>query len=118
MDKERKILVVDDDPGILESFEVLLGEEHEMVSAQSGYEALEKIKQTPYELVFLDIKMPGINGIEVLRGIRDQPVAPRVVIVTALPQEEYEEEARLLGIDAYVKKPFDVREIQRIVERA
>ena len=118
MDRGKKILVVDDDTGILESFDVLLGEEHEMVSAQSGYEALQKLREAPYQLVFLDIKMPGMNGIEVLRWIRSQPVAPRVVIVTALPNEECEEEARLLGIDAYVRKPFDVGEIQRIVDCA
>ena len=118
MDRRKKILVVDDDTGILESFDVLLGEEHDMVSAQSGDEALQKLRAAPYQLVFLDIKMPGMSGIEVLRWIRSQPAAPRVVIVTALPNEEYEEEARLLGIDEYVKKPFDVGEIQRIVDCA
>lgn len=116
MKKDKRILVVDDDLGILDSFEVLLSEEYEIVKAQTGYQALEKLKETPYHLIFLDIKMPGMNGIEVLRWIRNQASSARVAIITALPQEEYEEQARRLGIDAYVRKPFDVGEVQRIVE--
>lgn len=116
MDKGKRILIVDDDRGILESFDVLLGEEHEMVNAQSGYEAMERLSEGPFHLVFLDIKMPGMNGIEVLRQIRGRADTTRVVIVTALPQEECEEEARRLGIEAYVRKPFDVGEVQRIVD--
>lgn len=116
MEKGKRILVIDDELSILESFDVLFGDEHEMVSAQNGYQALEKLKQGTYQLVFLDIKMPGMNGIEVLRWIRNQASGTRVVIITALPQEEYEEEARRLGIDAYVRKPFDVGELQRILD--
>lgn len=118
MEKGKRILVVDDDLGILESFDVIFGEEHEVVNAQNGYQAVEKLTEGSYQLVFLDIKMPGMNGIEVLRWIRSQANSARVVIITALPHEEYEEEAGRLGIDAYVKKPFDVDELQRIVENA
>ncbi len=117
MDRCKKILVVDDDIGILESFDVLLGEDHEMVTAQSGYQALERLREGAYQVIFLDIKMPGMNGIDVLRRIKRQTQSARVVIVTALPQEEYEDEAKMLGIDAYVRKPFDVGEIQQIVDR-
>jgi DNA-binding response OmpR family regulator len=118
MEKSKRILVVDDDVGILESFDVLLGDQHEMVGAQNGYQALEKLKEQAYQLVFLDIKMPGMNGIEVLRWIKNESSDTRVVIITALPQEEYEEEVRQLGIDGYVRKPFDVREVERIVDHA
>ena len=100
MERGKRILVIDDDQGILESFDVLFGDEHEMVNAQNGYQALEKLKDGAYQLIFLDIKMPGMNGIEVLRWIRSQSSTTRVVVVTALPQEEYEEEARRLGVDA------------------
>jgi len=116
MEKSKRILVIDDDLGILESFDVLFGEEHEMITAQNGYQALEKLKDGAYEVIFLDIKMPGIDGIEVLHWIKSQTNSARVVIVTALPQEEYENEARRLGIDSYVRKPFDVGEVQQIVD--
>jgi two-component system response regulator (stage 0 sporulation protein F) len=116
MNEDKRILVIDDDLGILESFDVLLGEDYEMVTAQNGYQALERLKDGSYKVVFLDIKMPGMDGIEVLRWIRSQPGDARVVIVTGLPQEEYEEEARELGVDGYVRKPFDVSEVQRIVD--
>lgn len=116
MNKSKRILVVDDDQGILEAFDVIFGEEHEMINAQNGYQALEKLREGAYQLIFLDIKMPGMNGIEVLRWIRSRSSSARVVVVTALPQEEYEEEARQLGVDAYVRKPFDVGEVQQIVD--
>lgn len=116
MNEGKRILVIDDDLGILESFDVLLGEDYEMVTAQNGYQALERLKEGSYQVIFLDIKMPGMDGIGVLRWIKSQPGSARVVIVTALPQEEYEEEARRLGIDGYVRKPFDLGEVQRIVE--
>jgi DNA-binding response OmpR family regulator len=118
MRKGKSILVIDDDLGILESFDVLLGEEHEMVNAQNGYQAIEKLRERFYHLIFLDIKMPGMNGIEVLRWIRSQASGTRVIIVTALAEEEYEKEARQLGIDGYVRKPFDVGEVQRIVDNS
>ena len=118
MGKGKRILVVDDDLGILESFDVLLGDEHQMVNAQNGYEALTRLGEQSYELIFLDLKMPGLDDIDVLRRIRSQDNRTPVVIITALPQEEYEQEARQLGIDAYVRKPFDVTEVQRIVDSA
>jgi CheY-like chemotaxis protein len=117
MEKSDRILVIDDDVGILESFDVIFGDDHEVVNAKDGFQALEKLQEGSYQLVFLDIKMPGMTGIEVLRWIRGRAIPARVVIVTALPQEEYEEEARRLGIDGYVRKPFDVEEVQRIVDR-
>jgi YesN/AraC family two-component response regulator len=65
-------------------------------------------------LMFLDIKMPGINGLEVLKWIRDNGIPTEVVIVTALPQNRYEELAEQYGVYRYLRKPLDVDEVEGV----
>ena len=110
------ILVVDDDPGILDSFDAMFGEDYPLVLMDSGREALQRLTEESFKLLFLDIKMPGLNGLELLRWIREQNLAIKVVIVTALPQAGYEELAHQYGVYRYVKKPFDVVELEDIAK--
>lgn len=67
----KRILVVDDDQGILDSFEVLLGDRYDLVKAENGYEALRILETNPPQLMFLDIKMPGLDGIDVLKRLQE-----------------------------------------------
>lgn len=112
----KRILVVDDDQGILDSFDVLLGEQYHLLKAKNGFEALHILENDPPQLMFLDIKMPGLNGIDILKKLKkDQRVD--VVVITASSQEGIEEEVRSLGVIDYLKKPLDIFEVERITSQ-
>ena len=108
------IFIVDDDLGILESFDAILGDDYPLVMIDNGLEAIEMIADQAPRLVFLDLKMPGQNGLEVLASIRRQGFGTRVVVVTALPGDQYQESAEKYGVYRYLRKPLDVDEIQEI----
>lgn len=111
------ILVVDDDRGILDSFDAMFGEDYPLVLMDSSREALKKLSEECFKLLFLDIKMPGMNGLELLRWIQQRNLVTKVVIITALPQASYEEIAHQCGAYRYVKKPFDVDELEDIAKK-
>jgi DNA-binding NtrC family response regulator len=113
----KRILVVDDDQGILDSFEVLLGDRYDLVKAENGFEALQIIEADPPQLIFLDIKMPGLDGIDILRKLKKDQKNVEVVIITAADQEKTEEEAKSLGVIDYLKKPLDIFEVERITSQ-
>ncbi len=112
--QEETIFVVDDDQGILESFDAMLGDDYSVVMLHDGTKALDLLSQRKPRLLFLDIKMPGMGGIELLKAIRERRLSTEVVIVTALPQDLYEEMAHEHGVYRYLRKPLDVDEIEGI----
>ncbi len=112
--QEDTIFVVDDDQGVLESFDAMLGDDYSVVMLHDGATALDLLRQRSPRLLFLDIKMPGMSGIEVLKVIRERQLGTEVVIVTALPQDSYEEMALEYGVYRYLRKPLDVDEIEGI----
>ncbi len=114
--RESSIFVVDDDQGILESFEAIFGDDYPLVLLDSGATALQEIRKENPKLLFLDIKMPGMNGLEILRQIREMNSETKVVIVTALPQDKYEEIARRYGVYRYLRKPFDLEAVESIAK--
>ncbi len=116
-ESSKRILVVDDDPGILDSFEILLGDRYDLVKAENGFRALEILEANPPKLMFLDIKMPGLDGIDVLKRLQGGPRGVNVVVITAMSQEKTEEEAKSLGVMGYLKKPLDIHEIDRIASQ-
>ena len=113
----KRILVVDDDQGILDSFDVLLGDRYDLIKAENGYEALRILENNPPTLMFLDIRMPGLSGIDLMRKVHKDQKDVRVVVITATNQEKTEEEARSLGVIGYLRKPLDISEIDRITSQ-
>ncbi|MDP2968520.1 MAG: response regulator [Deltaproteobacteria bacterium] len=113
----KRILVVDDDQGILDSFEALLGDRYDLVMTDNGYEALRIIETKPPRLVFLDIKMPGLDGMDVLKRLRKNQKKVEVVIITATHREETEREAKSLGAIDFLMKPLNIVEVERIASR-
>ena len=111
---EGAIFVVDDDQGILDSFDAMLGDDYPLVMLNDGSRAQRMLHERSPRLLFLDIKMPGMNGMELLKWIRDNGITTEVVIVTALPQDHYEELARQYGVYRYLRKPLDVDEVEDI----
>jgi CheY-like chemotaxis protein len=94
----RKVLVVDDDPVIAKSFDrVLTGKGYAVITAANGEEALKKLASEDYDLVYTDIKMPGMNGLEVAERVKaNKPWTP-VVIITGFGTAESEARARAAG---------------------
>ncbi len=107
-----RILVVDDEPAIRRALRPPLMElGFQLAEASRGEEALQALRAQPYDVVLLDVNMPGLGGIETLRRIR--AFAPRlpVLILTVRDREEDKVEALDLGADDYVTKPFSTREL-------
>ncbi|HYL82042.1 MAG TPA: response regulator, partial [Candidatus Acidoferrum sp.] len=111
------ILVVDDDAGVRESFETVLAKDYDLVFATQGPEALRILSTRDINLVLLDIRMPGMDGIEVLRRIKELNDQTDVVIVTAVKSLKTAVEAIKLGASDYVTKPFDIHDILALIKR-
>ncbi len=117
-DKER-ILVVDDEPGMCEFLEYLLeGEGYEVETTLSGAEGLLKLEENGFALVLADIKMPGMDGIELLRRVRELDKNIVFVVMTAYASMETAIKAIKYGAYDYLGKPFDDTEkILTVIER-
>lgn len=113
-----RILVVDDDPAIRELLIPFLeGLGHDVGAAGTGAEALEAFEAQPSDLILLDIVLPGIDGLEVLRQIRARSQACEVVMMTAYGSLPTAVQALNMGAYAYVNKPFDMQELIQMVGR-
>jgi len=112
------ILVVDDDPGVRESFRLILEDRYEILEAGDGREALERVRTTPVDLVLLDIRLPELDGIEVLERLKTLDDAVEVILVTAVKTVRTAVEAMKLGAFDYLTKPFDEDELLTLIRRA
>lgn len=112
------ILVVDDEAGPRESLRMILNQEHEVRMASSGTTALEMIREQVPDLVFLDIRMPEMEGTEVLRRIKEIAPEVEVAMITAYAAVQSAQRAMRLGALDYITKPFGVAEVEAVVERA
>lgn len=115
----RKVLVVDDDPVVGASFRrVLSGKGYIVVSAESGFDALERLRGEQFDAVFTDLRMPGMDGLQVAREVRTaQPWTP-VVIITGYGSAASEAQARAAAVAGFVQKPLSPEVIEDIAERA
>jgi len=106
-----RVLVVDDDPTVREVVvSYLRAHEHEVVEAGDGETALALQHATPHDLVVLDLMLPGVDGIEVCRRMREDGDVP-VIMLTALGEETDRVVGLEVGADDYVTKPFSPREL-------
>ena len=104
----RQMLIVEDERDICECLAEFFGAKgFSVASAFSGEEALEKLDANPVDVILLDILLPGISGLEVLRRAKAKHPHAQVVIVTSLDQLDLRQEAHRCGAAAYVTKPFD-----------
>ena len=119
MDAVRKVLVIDDDPVVGKSFDrVLSANGYAVITARNGEEALSKLHSEAYDVVFTDIKMPGMNGLEVAERVRaSQPWLP-VVIVTGYGTDAYEARAKAAGVSGFLHKPLSPEMIEGSAQKA
>ena len=114
----HRILVVDDQLGVrkllLEAFK---DDGYDVELAASGQEAIEKVSKSRPEIILMDMKMPGMNGLDTLAEIEKIEKSIEVVIMTAYGELELVVEAKKMGIKEYITKPFDINELKDIVKR-
>ncbi len=115
-----KVAVIDDDPVVNDLLSDFLSSEgHEVVKAKDGKEAIEVLKREPLDVVFLDLKLPGMDGLQVLERSKDTINAGTpVVIITAHGSVETAVKAMKLGALDYITKPFRLEETSIVVEKA
>ena len=103
----RKVLVVDDDPAVRKSFDrVLTGKGYAVITAENGEEALRKLNEEKYDLVYSDIRMPGMSGLEVAEKVRARRPWTPVVIITGYGTDIAEERAKAAGVSKFLHKPL------------
>jgi DNA-binding response OmpR family regulator len=114
----KPILIVDDEKNIrLTLSQALKILEVETDTAANGEEALAKLKEREFGLILLDLKMPGMDGMEVLRRVREIRPDIRIIIITAYGTVESAVEAMKLGAVDFIQKPFSPEEIRELVSR-
>ena len=115
---KQVILIVDDEEGLREGLSKLLeGEGYAVIAAETGEEALQILQQSHIDLVLTDMRMPGMDGIELLKKIRERHGELGVIILTGYGQIESYIEAMNFGAIEYVSKPFKVNELKFIVNK-
>ena len=111
------ILVIDDDRGVFESFSALFRGEHTILGAYNGKEAEKLLRENDIELVFLDYRLPGKDGLSVLKTIRSKVHDADVVMITAYGSLETIVQSISLGACDYLEKPLDIEKIKIITQR-
>ena len=109
-----KILIVDDEPGIVEMLQSYFAAEYQVLTASSGAEALQKAAANP-DLILLDINMPGLDGLSVCRQLRDHLNCP-ILFLTARIDQSDKIVGFAAGADDYIVKPFDLDELAARVQ--
>lgn len=109
----RKVLVVDDDPVVGKSFNRVLSQKgYVVITAQNAQEALNKLQEEEYDVVFTDIKMPGMDGLELTERVKAKRPWLPVVIVTGYGTRANEERAKAAGVSAFLNKPLSPEMIE------
>ena len=117
MDERARILIVDDDESIRTVLATILEEEkYKVDTAQNGEEAIEKTKTQFYNLALIDIRLPDMEGTELLTRMKETIPKMRKIIVTGYPSLQNAIEAVNKGADAYVMKPFDVAKVLKTIK--
>ncbi len=115
---KRRILVVDDEKNIrLTVQHSLIAADYEVETAANGAEGLERFRDDHYDLILMDLRMPQINGIEMLRTIREHDKHTAAIVITAYLTIDTLLEAFSLGVSDYIRKPFSPNDVREMVRR-
>ena len=114
---ETNVLIVDDDKGIRFTLEGIIDDEGYMVrGAEDGYQAIELVKEIDFQWIFMDIRMPGINGVETYLEIKKISPNSMVVMMTGFSVEELVTQALEEGVFAVLYKPLPVEQVLNILK--
>ena len=116
---KTQVLVIDDDAVVGRSFDrVLTGKGYEVSTALSGEEALKTMNEADFDVVFTDIKMPGMDGLEVAERIKARCPWTPVVVITGYGTAENEARASVLGVSGFIRKPLTPEIIESVTLKA
>jgi len=119
MAKRANVLVVDDQIGMLETFtDILEDKGFDVDTAEDGFQAIRKVKEQGFDIIFMDIKMPGINGVQTFREIKKINPKASVIMMTAYSVEDLVKEAIEEGAYTVIYKPFDMDKVIQTIEKA
>ena len=119
MSNPQKILVVEDEEGLRKIFKKYLEPEYEVILACDGKEGVDLAGEQKPNLILLDLRMPKLDGLSVLRLLKmsEKTVEIPVVIISAIGESDSLLDAQLIGALDYLIKPFDLADVRRMVER-
>ena len=116
MKTHLKMLCVDDNAELLENLaQQFIAEDFDVDTAVDGLDALAKIASTRYDIILLDLTMPRLDGMGVLREIKAMGINPHVIILTALAEVSTAQECVKLGARDYISKPYDPEDLLHVV---
>jgi len=114
----KKILIIDDEEGIVEEIEDFFREEGlETYTAGTGQEGIALLREKNPEIVLIDLKLPDISGLEVLRVAKELNPAVCAIVNTGYVDQEMADRAEVLGCDVFLSKPFDLGRLKQEVDR-
>jgi len=117
--KKRKILLVEDETVLREALRDWLTEDgYDVECVDSGEEALDRIKKEQFGVVVLDLRLPGIDGLQVFEQAKELKSETKGIIITAYPSKETLEKAKRLGLLDYLVKPFKLEELEKLIRGA
>lgn len=117
---KKRILVVDDEEEVRDVIQKALSKsgEYRVDTASSGSQALDLLQKSTYHLMFVDIKMPGMDGLELIKKAKDLHKDIKTVIITGYPSKENAIEALNLGVTSYLEKPLDdINQVLHVTNR-
>ena len=118
MSENVKIVVIDDEPSVLESFKMILQiKDYEVDTFPDGPAAISKREKGKYDICFVDYKLPEMDGLQVLKRVKEIDPSIEVIVVTAYASEKSQSDAIALGALEYLRKPFLMEEIYELVDR-
>lgn len=114
--RARRILVADDEEGVRESLSLILGQDYALTLVSNGEEALAQLRRNAFDMALLDIKMPRMDGLEILRRLKRAHRLVPILMLTAYQSVELAKEAVKLGAFDYLPKPFERDQVRRVVQ--
>ena len=116
---ETQILVIDDDPSIHSVFKIILNTEPHinLITTHSPKDLLQRVKSTDIALIFIDVTMPEISGLELLKQVKSLNTHSKVVIMTGQSESIKEEQTLAAGASAILYKPFSADEVHHILDK-
>ena len=118
MNNQSKILLVDDDPGMIDTLEAILKDKYAVIKSSDGETALKLMDKEDINVAILDIRLPGIDGIEVLKHIKDRHEDIEAIMISAVKDIKIAVSAMKMGAYDYIIKPVELSVLSVSLERA
>lgn len=112
---KRTVLIVDDDADIASQLALLLEARYDTRVASNGFEALQRLDESPADAVLVDLRMPGLNGPGFIDELRRRGHTARIILISA--NTDLAEQAERLGVSAFLGKPFDIESLEALLEK-